>query len=50
MLACTWPIRDRFLLLPILVGVVSYVVAVWLLRVLGDDELTLLRQIARRSG
>jgi O-antigen/teichoic acid export membrane protein len=49
MVACTWPVRDLFIAVPIGVGFVSYVAAVLLLRVISDDELRMIREMLHRQ-
>lgn len=48
MIAAAYPLRDRFLLIPIAVGAVVFCVAVVILRVLTQDEKELLRRVAVR--
>ena len=43
--AAAWPLRDRFLALPVLAGILGYGAVILLLRTLDDEEL----RIARRS-
>jgi O-antigen/teichoic acid export membrane protein len=50
MLAATWPLRDRFLLIPIAVGAVVFPVAVVALRILSDDDRYLIGRLASRFG
>ena len=50
MLGAGWPLRNSFLLLPIMVCGVVYVLAVLPLGVLGDDERRMLRNVAIRLG
>lgn len=48
MLAATWPLRDRFLLLPIAVGAATYCVAVALLRAVDKEERQVIRELGAR--
>jgi O-antigen/teichoic acid export membrane protein len=50
MFAVGWPLRDRFILLPITVCACVYGVAVVALRVLGPEEKRLIGGVARRVG
>lgn len=50
MFAASWPLRDRFLLLPIVVGVVVYAVSLLVLRVLSDDERHMIGTILAKIG
>lgn len=47
MLAIVWLFRDLFLLVPIVVGVVTYVALIFALRVLPREELLALQEIAK---
>jgi len=49
MMACTWPLREQFILLPIGVGAITYGVAVVALRVVGADERALIVDALRRG-
>lgn len=44
----TWPTRDGPLIVTLVVGAVSYVVAIAILRVLGPEEMGMLRRITAR--
>lgn len=44
MIGATWWARDRFILLPVLIGACTYIVALWLLRAANADERNMLRQ------
>lgn len=48
MMAASWPLRDRFIVLPVVVGMLAYLVAVAALRVLNADERELLMKVVRR--
>ena len=48
MLAATWWARDRFILLPVAIGAVTYVAALSLLRAADADERRLIRQALSR--
>jgi hypothetical protein len=54
MLAVSWPLRDRFFVIPGLVSVVVYVVVILALRTLNDSERVLLQraraQLPRRRS
>jgi O-antigen/teichoic acid export membrane protein len=45
MVAATWWLRDRFLLIPIAVGAVVYVLALWALRAVPAEELRYIRDV-----
>jgi O-antigen/teichoic acid export membrane protein len=48
MVATSWPLRERFIVLPIVVGVATYAVAIIALRILTDDERRLIKKLLRR--
>jgi O-antigen/teichoic acid export membrane protein len=48
MLAAVWPIRERLIIIPILVGAVVYTGLIALLRVLDDDEVQMVRTFKDR--
>jgi O-antigen/teichoic acid export membrane protein len=50
MVGATWPLRDSFPGIPVAVGAIVYVGAVAVLRVLTDDEKTLVRRGLSRFG
>jgi O-antigen/teichoic acid export membrane protein len=50
MFAAGWPLRDRFLLVPVVACACIYAVAIVALRVLGDEEKRLIGSTARRLG
>jgi hypothetical protein len=49
MFAAIWPLRDTFILIPIAVGAVVYLVGIAVLRVLGARDLAMLVRIVRRD-
>ncbi len=48
MFAAAWPLRNYFFLIPVIVGALVYLTAVWLLRLLAPEEVALLRGMIRR--
>jgi hypothetical protein len=50
MFAASWPLRDRMLLVPIVVGVVVYVAAILALRVLDENDRRYVRGALARVG
>ena len=50
MVAAAWPFRDTFILVPVLVGAVVFIVAVSMLGVLTEDERVMARRLAARVG
>jgi O-antigen/teichoic acid export membrane protein len=50
MFAVAWPLRDHPLILPIIVGVVSYVIALIALRVPEEDDWNQLRSLVSRQS
>jgi O-antigen/teichoic acid export membrane protein len=49
MVACAWPFRDRFAAIPVAIGAMVYVAAVFALRVVGHEERHLLKRLARSA-
>lgn len=47
MVAVTWWLRDKFILLPIILGAVSYVAAIVLLRVIPHEDWVLFQELSR---
>jgi hypothetical protein len=48
MVGATWWVRDAFLVVPILVGAVTYIGLILLLRVISSEDRALLTQLARQ--
>ena len=48
MVAVTWPLRERMLLVPVTIGALVYVAGVWALNILTPDERQLLQKMLAR--
>ncbi len=48
MVGAAWPVRDRFLLIPVAVGAVTYVAAIAIMRTVPPDELDVVRRRLKR--
>ncbi len=50
MLAVVWPLRERFILMPVVVGAAVYVIGILLLRALDDEEKDMISKLVRRGS